>query len=893
MVGQTISHYKILSELGRGGMGVVYKAEDLKLKRQVALKFLRSELLEDPEHKERFLREAQAAAALDHPNICTVYEIDEADGQTFLSMAYLEGETVKEKIKARPLKVEDALDIAIQTAQGLQAAHEKGVVHRDIKSANLMVTPQGPDKFNVKVMDFGLAQLAERSQPTKTATMLGTPAYMSPEQSQCLPTDRRTDIWSLGVVIYEMVTGRLPFEGERQQAVLYAIANEEAEPITALRAGLPMDLESIVGKALAKDAAERYQHVEEMIVDLKSLSKKLAAGRSTILQPQAPGTAGGVAAGVRQAVPPRVARRSQRALLIALSALLALAVVLLTLQGLRRPAPPEPGPLRRFALAVEGEQVQEVAVSPDGRHIAYTTRRGPSGELWIWDLDRLTPRKIETAHAAAYPFWSPDNDFVAFRPLGIAQRELKKVSVHGGPASIICSTGQDFIGGTWSQDDSSIVFSSRSEGGGGFGLYEVPAQGGTAKPLFEPEEPKQQLAQVLPHFLPNQGGNRGLVFVRGSRLNSEIVVLDLESGRQDALTPGDQPVYSPTGHIVYQSENALWALPFSAETLRATGEPFPVSGSGSAPSVSSDGTLVYLHGDETGLQQLIWRNRAGEKLGTIGAPQPEIIGPVLSPDGSQVVVRARENDNTDIWVHEVARGLKRRLTFDPADEWRPTWTPGGDKISFSSNRGGSQDVFIKPADGSGEAEPLLSNPGAEFGYEWSADGKYLVGSGQGKLWYLRAQGGGSSFEKVMFFDTPFNAVSPDLSPDAKFLAYESNESGQYEVYVQPFPQGGAKSQVSTDGGSQPRWRGDGKEIFYVEGSTLMAVSVTTSPVFSPAAAQPLFEDKTAFAGRGQQYDVTPDGQRFVVIETLGDADAGQAIHVVENWYEEFRGRQQD
>ena len=297
MVGQTISHYKILSELGRGGMGVVYKAEDLKLKRQVALKFLRSELLEDPEHKERFLREAQAAAALDHPNICTVYEIDEADGQTFLSMAYLEGETVKEKIKARPLKVEDALDIAIQTAQGLQAAHEKGVVHRDIKSANLMVTPQGPDKFNVKVMDFGLAQLAERSQLTKTATMLGTPAYMSPEQSQCLPTDRRTDIWSLGVVIYEMVTGRLPFEGERQQAVLYAIANEEAEPITALRAGLPMDLESIVGKALAKDAAERYQHVEEMIVDLKSLSKKLAAGRSTILQPQAPGTAGGVAAG--------------------------------------------------------------------------------------------------------------------------------------------------------------------------------------------------------------------------------------------------------------------------------------------------------------------------------------------------------------------------------------------------------------------------------------------------------------------------------------------------------------------------------------------------------------------------------------------------------------------
>ena len=270
VTGSTISHYKILSEVGRGGMGVVYKAEDTKLKRLVALKFLRSDVLEDEEHKERFLREAQAAAALDHPNICTVYEIDEVDGQTFLSMAYLEGDTVKEKIKSRPLKLEEALDIAVQTAQGLQAAHEKGIVHRDIKSANLMVTPQG----QVKIMDFGLAQLAERSQLTKTATILGTPAYMSPEQARRQRTDRRTDIWSLGVVIYEMLTGRLPFEGERDQAVLYAITTEEPEPITGLRVGVPVELDRIVGKALAKKPEERYQHVEEMIVDLRALGKQ-------------------------------------------------------------------------------------------------------------------------------------------------------------------------------------------------------------------------------------------------------------------------------------------------------------------------------------------------------------------------------------------------------------------------------------------------------------------------------------------------------------------------------------------------------------------------------------------------------------------------------------------
>ena len=293
MVGRTISHYKILSELGRGGMGVVYKAEDTKLRRTVALKFLRSDLIEDPEHRERFLREAQAAAALDHPNICTVHEIDEVEGETFIAMAFIEGQTVKNKIAERPLKLEEALDIATQTAQGLQAAHEKGIVHRDIKSANLMVTPQG----QVKIMDFGLAQLAERSQLTKTATILGTPAYMSPEQAQRLPTDRRTDIWSLGVVIYEMVTDRLPFEGERQEAVLYAIAQEDPEPITALRAGLPMELEWIVGKALAKGADERYQHVEEMIVDLRNLGEKLKSGKSAVVSAAAAQAASDAGAG--------------------------------------------------------------------------------------------------------------------------------------------------------------------------------------------------------------------------------------------------------------------------------------------------------------------------------------------------------------------------------------------------------------------------------------------------------------------------------------------------------------------------------------------------------------------------------------------------------------------
>ncbi len=328
MGGKTISHYKVTGELGRGGMAVVYKAEDTKLKRFVALKFLRSDLLEDEEHRERFLREAQAAAALDHSNICTVHEIDEVEGKTFIAMAFIEGPTVKDKIAERPLKLEEALDITIQTAHGLQAAHEKGIVHRDIKSANLMLTAQG----QVKVMDFGLAQLAERSQLTKTATILGTPAYMSPEQAQRLPTDRRTDIWSLGVVIYEMLTGRLPFEGERQQAVLYAIARDEPDPITALRVGVPVELDRIVLKAMAKSPDERYQHVEEMAVDLRSLAQELEPEKPKILRKPL------AAAAPRNPIPdpsprpasapPATVLRSRRALVVGvgLAAIVALAI---------------------------------------------------------------------------------------------------------------------------------------------------------------------------------------------------------------------------------------------------------------------------------------------------------------------------------------------------------------------------------------------------------------------------------------------------------------------------------------------------------------------------------------------------------------------------------------
>ena len=488
MIGRTISHYKVTAKLGEGGMGVVYKAEDTKLKRPVALKFLRSELLEDPEHKERFLREAQAAAALDHPNICTVYEIDEEDGQTFLSMAYLEGETVKEKIKARPLKLEEALDIAIQTAQGLQAAHEKGVVHRDIKSANLMVTPQGPDKFNVKVMDFGLAQLAERSRLTKTTTMLGTPAYMSPEQAQKSTTGRRTDIWSLGVVIYEMVTGKLPFEREREQAVLYSIVHEEPEPLTAQRVDVPVELDRIVSKAMAKEPDERYQHIEDMLVDLRALRQRLAA--------QSRPAHAGAGPPADTASASKQSRRIDLYWRRALPwALLAVSLLVLAATYYDRPKGPDGGgTVRRFTILPElagagvysrasrGGLPAAAAISPDGSRIAYFSQESPP-RMWLHDLSSGKSRPIDGTGSTAFRnllfetslFWSPKGDSVGF----FTQSSLKKVNLRDGGVTILHTRGgldTRYRGGTWSPDGETIVFSADT--GGGALLFAVPASGG-------------------------------------------------------------------------------------------------------------------------------------------------------------------------------------------------------------------------------------------------------------------------------------------------------------------------------------------------------------------------------------------------------------------------------
>ncbi|MDA1236365.1 MAG: protein kinase [Acidobacteria bacterium] len=668
-IGSTISHYKIVEKLGEGGMGVVYKAEDTKLKRQVALKFLAPHLLSDEEAKERFLREAQAAAALHHPNVCPVHEIDEVDGKTFLAMAFLEGESLEERITEGPLSIKEALDIARQVAEGLDAAHEKGIVHRDIKPANVMVDAKG----HATIMDFGLARLTEASRLTRVDTAMGTVAYMSPEQAQGMDVDSRSDIWSLGCVIYEMVAGQRPFLGEYDQALLYEIVHEEAAPLTSIRAGVPMELEFIVGECLAKDRDDRTSAGHEVARKLRTLSDKLKSGHSTILR-TTPMT-GAVAATMTgpqtlnpdATLPPDsviVGKRKLRALQ-ALAA--SVTIALLGLAFVHFTQAPPPTPLRRFSFAPDGFNQNTSVISPDGKSILYVA----ANSLWLRSLSDESAREIPGIGNAYGGFWSPDSLSIGFPVSG----DLKRVSINGGDPITLCGLPQGFSGGTWSPDGERIVFSSDRK------LYESSSRGGQPQLLLDAVGEARPVS-LYPHFLPTGGGPPALVYSAAiTPADRWATVLNLETGERRELGPGTAPVYSQDGYLIHGSPNGsepgLWILPFSLAKLEPTGDAFPISTAGFTPSISDDGTLVYRDQAEGGgLRTLVWRNRAGELLETVGQPQ-RMTQIALSPDGERVALRSNESGSNNIWVQDLARSTKTRLTFEDRNEDTPSWSPSG------------------------------------------------------------------------------------------------------------------------------------------------------------------------------------------------------------------------
>ena len=886
-------------------MGVVYQAQDSKLERTVALKFLAAHLLKDEEARERFHREAKAAAALSHPNICRVHEIDEAQGRTFIAMEFVEGEDLDKRIERGPLKIPEALDIALQIAKGLEAAHEKKIVHRDIKPGNVIVDGKG----HVTVMDFGLALLTESSKLTQLDTTVGTVAYMSPEQAQGVEVDRRTDIWALGCVLYEMVCGQRPFKGLYDKALLYEIVHEEYEPLTAVRAGVPMELEWLVGKCLKKAGPERYQHTEDVIVDLTSLSKTLESGASTVAE--APRLPLPSASGASPGGPPQqsaIAGASSEGLVFrrrlhifqALFAFVTVVALVLGVLAVR----PEPGqaPLRKFSFAPGplGYRLlanQRAAISPDGRQIVYVAG-GEQTKLWIRDLNSEEPRALDGTDGAHAPFWSPDSQFIGFSTgdLRGGGGELKKVSARGGAANMVCQLTGNYAGGAWSPDGESIVFAS----GTVLRLYEVPSRGGSPTLLLEPDESVKGDYFWTPRFLPLEAGKRVLLFTMGAVFDSEIVVEDLETGARKVLATGAKPAYSRSGHILYQTgltTAGVWALPFSIAALEATGEAFPISEEASEPSVAADGTFAYVGAE--GQRQLVWRDREGGRIGAIGQPQRDLQYPSLSPDGRYIAATGYEKGilESDIWIFDLARSIRTRLTFDPDHDTRPIWSPAGNEIAFASFREGNYDIFVRSADGGGAATALTAGELWQGPGDWSPDGRFLVYDTLGHpergrdILSLRRKDDGQGFDEVPFLQTSFNERNPKLSPDGRFVVYQSDESGRFEVYVRPFPEGEGKWPVSRSGGEDPRWSRDGKELVYVDGDTLVAVAVETTPGFSAGQASRLFSDLSLQRGNYQNYDVSPDGRRFVTVENV-DVDPTR-VHVVENWFEEFRGREQE
>lgn len=941
MTGKVVSHYRILEPLGEGGMGVVYKAEDTRLKRTVALKFLSAEVTGGGEYKERFLREAQASAALDHPNICTVYEIDEAEGQTFLSMAFLEGEALDRIVGKGPLPLDRAIAVAAQAAEGLAAAHAQGVVHRDVKSANMIVRDDAAGRPVVKLMDFGLAQMSGRSKLTQVDTRLGTVAYMSPEQTQGGEVDQRSDLWSLGVVLYETIAGELPFKGHYDQAVMYSILNEEPAPITSLRAGVPMELEWIVEKCLAKNARDRYQNGRELVVDLERLQRRIDSGKS-VVQPAAASTTGLPVAGVPAPPPaqsgapvpaaleslasdPRVAdaaarsadqariRRLERRVKSLAAAAAAAVAALLAVWALRPGAGQLPGePLRKFSLRPvnilePGQSIGHLAVSPDGRHIAFATT-GSRGALWLQSLNRLEPRQIEGTEGARYVCWSADSNSLGFT----TDRGVKKVNLRGGSVTTLAEIGARFFGGvpvSWSPDGNSLIKSSPN----GF-PFEVPALGGEPRPLYEPVAGERRGFILYPQLLENSRGERVLLYSQRSPDGEAIMMRKLTDDGPAAavrLAEGRSPVYSPASHVIYQSSSApagLWALPVSLDEGAAAGEAFRIAEDGSAPSVAANGTLVYLDNPFAGPKQLVWLNRAGERVGVIGKPQPWIMAPRVSPDGGKVVVSAGESRTINVWVHDASRPVMNRISFEDGEEEDAIWSADGNRVAFT--RRGSPDVFVQNIGGGSRPQAIFSGAGGLEPLDWSRDGRFILfrmrmlGAGPRAaaarkkadgaaippgIGYLQQVPGEDRWEAQEFLTGGrFIVGGAAFSPDGRHVAYESNESGEFEVYVKRFPATEERWQISTEGGSEPRWSRDGRELFFVRDEMLYAAGIEARGAFAVGEIVPLFSCPNLQGRRFSSYDVGPDG-RFAVVD-LAEGPPQPAIRVVLNWFSEFQPR---
>jgi serine/threonine-protein kinase len=890
-VGSRLGHYDVTALIGEGGMGQVYQATDTKLNRQVALKILPDAFASDPDRLARFQREAQVLASLNHPNIAAIHGLEDSEGTKALVLELVEGPTLADRIAQGPIDVDEALPIAKQIAEALEAAHEAGVIHRDLKPANIKVREDG----TVKVLDFGLAKALDTTpegdpslSPTLTAAatqmgvIMGTAAYMSPEQARGKPVDKRADIWSFGVVLLEMVTGRRVFEGEDVSMTLSSVLQREPDWSHVPSAVSP-SLSVFLRRCLEKDPKQRIPDIAAMRLALEGAFETTPVSTSDAATPQPDGW--------RQALP--------------WVAGLVLAVVTgVAVWSLAQPDEPR---LSRFPLgAVPSPTLAtgltpSVVMSPDGTRVVYVSTEGPVeavGQLYVREIDQLEAVPLRGA-VGINPFFSDDGDSVGFRGAGLADDNLYRVSILGGPADRLSEELNGIYGASWGPDET-IVLASVAPGP----LVRLSAAGGERQPLTELLD--GETAHRWPEYLP---GGEAVLFtvVKGEEgaENMEIWVLELTSDQRELLVSGgSNPHYAPTGHLVYGVDGTLRAVPFDLDGLAVTGSSIPVlegvvtQSSGAAHfSLGQDGSLVYATGDGDSVVQhsLVWVDRQGNEE-PAAAQVRDYYSVQLAPDGRRAVAQVGSAPSSDLVVYDLEQGTSSVFTFDQGLDFHPLWARDGERIFWTSPREGSLDIFWKAADGTGQVERLTTSENAQVPASWSADGQTLVmiesrpdtNADVGLL----SIDGGEPIEWLLTGDS--SETFPDVSPDGRWMAYTTDRSGRYEVIVQPFPNiEDGRWTISQDGGFSPKWGPDGELFFRTsEGAIMMATNVI-DPTFSPGTPVRLFDGPYLIGNpvSPRTFDVSPDGQRLLMIKEEGattDATVEEAeIKIVLNWTDEL------
>jgi len=837
MVGKTLAHYEITSQLGKGGMGEVYQAKDQKLGRNVAIKVLPEEFAKNAERMARFKREALLLASLNHSNIAAIYGLEENDNLHALIMELAEGPTLAERISRGPIQLGDALSIARQIVEALEAAHDKGIIHRDLKPANIKVAPEG----NVKVLDFGLAKALEGEAPetytpdsptlsmaaTKGGIILGTAAYMAPEQARGSGVDRRCDIWSFGVVFFEMLSGKRLFTGETISDTLAAVLRADVD-WDLLPKDIPASLRALLRRCLTRDRKQRLQAIGEARIAIDEyLSNPVTA--SEIISAESP--------------------------------------------------------VIRFEVSTPPTaDLTSVAISPDGLYLAFVGLSEGQQKLWLRPLDQTAARPLAGTEGARNPFWSPDSRSIGF----FAEGKLKRIDVAGGLPQVVANALHG-SGGTWNREGV-IVFSPAV----GTPLYRVPASGGESFVVTR-VDPPLQMQHSFPHFLPD--GRQILFSSWGAEFGIYLGSLDSAASRR--LVVGEAAAYALPGYLLYTRQGILFAQRFNSSSGDLSGEPVQVADSLASISamglglfsISETGILAYRKSGGPGLRQLAWFDRAGNEVGKLGMPDSNnLLYPEISPDGQRVAVGRAVHGNRDIWVTETARGVPIRFTFRAGFSGNPVWSPDGNWIAFSSANQGVANLYRKASSGAGSDELLLESSLNDFPLDWSPDGRFLLFARMDPktgidLWVLPLEG---ERKAVPFICTSFESDNGQFSPDGQWVAYQSDESGRVEVYVQAFSGPGGKWMVSIGGGIAPRWRRDGKEIFFLApDGRLMSVPIRSAGQNLKAGTPtPLFDTRIVFGGttvrQKHQYAVAPNGRRFL-INVIADEDAISPITVVTNW----------